>query len=367
MEKTTIGKIITRILYTASILYYSLHLYNQSRTIEIPYNLHDIIVYFSLGLSLVAILTTRLYWTPILSLFILSVFQPLTSLIPYLFPIIILAYIYKHISKIIIKSKIRVLTGIAIFAFTYTVFALIGYGIGYSLYKVLQYKPPLTGDAAVVVSVFSSSLAFKIFISAIFLTFIYKAASSLLEFTIALTSRGETRRALFNEILEKERTSIVEFKGSQYGALEWGMSLFLTLLIAPVVYRPVAEAMDIFMASLGVKPGWTGLIAAFITTIIAWIPIRMIVTMLVRTMPLKAIIKPSYTGVVLGTLLTLSMFIVISLVTGYNILYMIQEAITGNPTTSTDPLSSLISNPSEEYYRNLAKILDLIVRLFWGG
>jgi hypothetical protein len=230
MEKTTIGKIITRILYTASILYFALQLYNHSRAVEIPYNLHDIIVYFSLGLSLAAILSTRLYWTPILSLFILSVFRPLTSLIPYLFPIIISAYIYKHISKIIVKSRIRVLTGIAIFSLTYTVFALIGYGIGYSLYKALQYKPPLTEDAAVVVSAFSSTLAFKIFISAIFLSFIYKAASSLLEFAIALTSRGETRRALYNEILEMERASIIEFKGSQYGALEWGMSLFLTLL-----------------------------------------------------------------------------------------------------------------------------------------
>lgn len=366
MEKTTVTKIIIRLLYTASTLYYVYQLYEQSSLVEAPQGLQGIITYFSIGLSLTAILSTRLYWTTVLSLLILFIFNPVTGLIPFMFPIIVIAYIHRYSTDITVTSKGKVVAGAVISTLIYASFALTGYVAGIILYKALLYKPPLTGDAAVVVSVFSTTLAFKILVSSILLAFLFKALSSLLGFMIALTSRGEVRLALYNEIVEREGERLLEFKGTQYGSLEWGMSLLLTLLIAPLVYRPITSGMSILMSSLGFKPGVISLIGAIVTTIIAWIPVKTIVVALVRTIPLKSILKPSYSGAIIGVVMATTLFLAISLATGYDIILLLRESVTGRPLPQPDPLNNLLTTPGADYYRKLARILDLIVRLFWG-
>lgn len=368
MEGARIARAIVGGLYVATVLYYTMKLYAVLAITTIPYGLKPLTTYGLVGLSLAGVLSTRLYWAPLLALVGAEAINPITTLPLYILPAPALAITYRYTSRSMrVESSFRLTAGTTAYLLVYMLFAITGYGLGYLLYKALSIKPPLTGDADVVVSALSTTLAYRILVSAILLSFAYKALSSLADLTIAYLSRGEARRALRMVQLMKERETIVEFKGAQYGALEWGSSILLTLLVAPIIYPPVEDLVSTLSSHLSLGEGWIAVLASLTATIIAWIPLKMLVSLMVRTLPSNRIRKPSYAGAVYGLTIALLLALAMYVAAGYDPIALLKEAVHGTPSPAQEPLSGKLANPGEDYYKNLARILDLMVQLFWGG
>lgn len=279
-----------------------------------------------------------------------------------------LGTLYAFLGEAKVASLPRLLLGLLVLAVVYGSFGLTGYGAGGLLEEAAGWTPPFRWDAYAIATLLKSTILYRIIIITMLSALAYRIARSATDLIVALRARGETAKAFLNLEYERIEKQLLRFEGPQYAALEWGLSLLMTMLAAPLVYSLVTALIQDVVDRLGVYPGtWMPAAAALASTTIAWIPLKLVASALTRTVPNSRLVseKP---GRRIASIIILSLIIVIPLFLALQApRNLIVEAITGKPSNIPDPLADKIREPSTGYYRNLAKLVDLIVKLFWGG
>ncbi|MCE4600349.1 MAG: hypothetical protein F7C38_02115 [Desulfurococcales archaeon] len=326
--------------------------------------------YLSYAIALWAFIRPRDRWligVLILAALALSPYDPL-HLVSALLLVYFSGSLYAFLGETRVVSLSRLFIGLLALVVLYGSFVLTGYGAGRLLREAMSWTPPFKWDAYAIATLLKSTLLYRVMIVTILAALLYRIARSATDLIVAMKARGEAAKALLNIEYAGMEKQLARFEGPQYPALEWGLSLLMTMLAAPLVYSLVTAFIQGIVDRLGVHAGtWMPVAAAIASTIISWIPLKLIASTLTRTVPSSQLLseKP---GRKLASIIILSLIIIIPL---FLVLQapkdLIVEAITGKPSSLQDPLAGKINEPSTSYYRNLAKLVDLIVKLFWGG
>ena len=370
MNKKIIINLIVRtvMIGLAYLLLVSLKSYNNVRIYD-GFTIERITIILYI-LVLVPIAYPKYYWTPMILPVVLLLFIPATKPLYYSIILSFIGFIlYYYLSKNLEISINFYYTLLYSFAILLIIgfFLSLGYFTGHVSRIVSSHYTTLTGEAQAVIALFRRTIAYRLIIIALITVFIYKSIASIIELIIAWKSGAMMKRTLYSSLLESERRTLVSFEGTQYPVLDWGASLLLTLLIAPVIYPVGLKTIELILEILNVNAGpYTSLLASLLTTLALWPVMKLLVQALTKPERLESIIKPRPEKLLVGSLVFLVAILLLLDITGINPIDFFVSTIKGNPP-SEDPITRLLQQPSTEYYRSLARILDLLVQLFWGG
>jgi len=239
-------------------------------------------------------------------------------------------------------------------------------GAAYRLVLALEEPPTLPGELGTVNSLLYPTLLYRVLVGGLVLGVAYKAVAAVAELGSAALSSPRMARAILDYEAQEEAKPLLLFQGRQYPFLEWGVVAFMSLLAAPILYRPLAEWIA---AAAGERlPGaYAALLSLAVTLLLSWAFLRFVAQGLARQATLEYLLKPRpAVPIVAGSIVVVGI-LVIALAAGYDPLTLLNQVVTGAPADG-DPFAGLLDyTPPEDYYRSLAQLIDLFARLLWGG
>ncbi len=238
---------------------------------------------------------------------------------------------------------------------------------GYVAYRAAYTIPPLSGEAYTVASVLHSTLLYRLLAAGLVLGVAFKAVYHLVELALAASYSPGMARAAVGFELEQDERGLLGFRGRQYPTLESTLSWLLAVLAAPTVYDTVNAALTRALGGV-LEPLYTAMAATVLSILAWWIVLRGLTAALVRPPGVEALLEPRLRVPLLLGLIASTGILAVVLAAGGDPLAVLRAAATGEPQPAPDPLEGVLAEaPGEDYYRSLARLLDLIVRLFWGG
>ena len=237
---------------------------------------------------------------------------------------------------------------------------------GYLAWRIATATPPrLPGEEATVIGLLSTTLLYRIIVVGLVAGVAFKAVYHVLSLVEARYSSGPAARALLDLEAGMEAENLLGFKGRQYSVLESTVSWLTAFLVAPYIYPGIQGLAESYTGS--VPRIYLVLASTAAGLVVGWLVLRLILAPLVRHASVEALLNPRPAVIVFTGLLGVAGLLSLVILLGGDPVAVVVQALTGSPGPG-DPLAEVVGpEPSEEYYRGLAEILDLIVRLFWGG
>lgn len=237
---------------------------------------------------------------------------------------------------------------------------------GYLAWRIATATPPrLPGEEATVIGLLNETILYRIIVVGLVSGVVFKAIYYILSLIEAQHASPPVARALLDHEAAMEAEGILGFKGRQYPVLESTVSWLTAFLVAPYLYPGIQRTVEAYAGDM--PRIYLVLASTGAGLVIGWLVLRLILAPLIRHATLEALLNPRPAVIVFMGLLGVAGILSIVVILGGDPLAVVIQALTGSPGPG-DPLASLFNlEPSEDYYRGLAEILDLIVRLFWGG
>ncbi len=324
-------------------------------------------------LALLAAASTRLVALPLLAIIVLAVLDPAP-----VWPILLVGLGMVHWASTLyakgysgarVVSRRRLLAGLGIAAL-----AILAPGLAFTpapLYldrlmaAVDEVAARAGGELPTVERLLSQTLLYRVIVAGLVLGVAYKILYQTVELILAALLPQAYARAEAEATRRSEARVLVEFRGPQYPVLESAAAWLLAFLFAPIVYDSIGRGLSALPVQ--VDPVYRALASTAISLAAGWAVLRIIALALTRSLNMDALARPRLgVPLVLGLLVSAGITMVY-LVAGGNPLELLAEAATGRPG-ARDPFADLVNAaPGEDYYRSLAKLVDLLVRLFWGG
>ncbi len=372
MDWSRVLRLVARVTYTITALYVGFTAAREIEEFIIAAGREELTIYLRLLLALVIIsaLVVRLAWM-IMSV---TLAWGILSGDPLSYAYLVLLAILASISSIPLRgirgwyresAKRLPLTILSPFTIYLLAMAPLA-AAGYRLTLFLEEPPALPGELGTVNSLLYPTLLYRVIIGGLFLGVAYKSVSALADLLAVAAASPRMARAMLEYEVADESKPVLGFQGKQYPFLEWGVVAFMSLLAAPLVYRPLTDVL-VTLAGESLPGVYAALLSLGVTLLASWIFLRFIVIPLARQASLSYILEPRpalpiVTGLIL--IVGLAMIIVIA---GGDPLQVLEEVVTGRPI-GEDPLGGVLDySPPEDYYRSLAELIDLFARLLWGG
>jgi len=238
-------------------------------------------------------------------------------------------------------------------------------GAAWLVYNWLDWVPEARGELSTVMEIFSQTILYKIVMAGLALGVAYKAVAHGVELAAAAYYGPTYASAVLEAERRLETRSVLYFRGAQYPVLEWAASWLLALLFAPMVYDPISE---IIVRAVGevLAPVYAALAATAVSIIIGWTILRLVARALVKGPTLASLLNPKPAAPVALAILVVGGLAAAYLIAGNDPLPVLYAALTGEPA-GPDPAAEILNAaPGEDYYRALVRLIELIVRLFWG-
>ncbi len=343
---------------------------HASMEYNVPHTAIRILLVISL-ITFIPVLKPKYYYTPLIPPLIILLFKPMLIQLIYAFLESLTAfYLNIILKKQYLRSSIQYnkLLLFTIFLSGIIAFTMgIGYLTGLASHRLYENIPLTGGEAETIFYFLHKTLAYRLIIVALIGVLAYKSTSTLLELLISWRSEGPLREALLDRLRDREYRILVLFEGSQYPALSWGAGLLLTLLVAPVLYPSFLKGVETMLELVGVNGGqYTPVMASLLATLLLWPVMKLLVQALNKPNTYKRLLHPRIDKLIVGASTALLVILLLLALQGYDPITYMLNVLRGRPPTN-DPFTSFLQEPSEKYYRNLVKALDLLVKLFWGG
>ena len=324
-------------------------------------------------LALLAAVSTRLVAIPLFSIIILAVLDPSPAW-PALVAGLGMAYwlstLYgRGYAGARIVSRRRLIAGLLI-----VVVVLLAPGLAFTpaplyLDRLIAAADRVAsragGELPTVERLLSQTLLYRVIVAGLVLGIAYKLVYQVVELVLAVILPASYARVEAAAAARVEERVLSEFRGPQYPVLESATAWLLAFLFAPIVYDSIGRGLSALPVQL--DPVYRALASTAISLVAGWAVLRIIALALTRSLNIEALARPRLgVPLVLGLLVAVGLAMVY-LVAGGNPLDLLVESATGQPRGG-DPLAGMVNaSPGEDYYRSLARLVDLLVRLFWGG